>query len=771
MPGHGPRSQLIGILILGLILGGCSKAEPSDTSRLPASADPGYNTSLDDPSHVGNLADDADPSSTLKFPKPYGLDPIIRSETHVVTASEGAGLTTWTATNASACTAASATRPKCEYDFVLDPVPAGVAVGSVLASGELPKAPYGFLVKITSLSGTSGHAVEASLGDAVEQGEFRGDQQMDPAKAVDVSLAQGVTRAPTFGTAPLQKFADTPSSLLSPFAPVRPQNTGNSYDYNVDTNQSGVHFVGSLHFAADCGVSAGLTYKWHIIPNGAYFIAGCGINESVAVDITVATDKKLDPSELAVVDLGSVTFFIGPVPVVILFRMHIYAALDGKVFAGVTYGASEQANFGVSFGYHKGCVANADFSVSAEKHSVTSGPEIDVSGVVGADVRGMVYGIVGAGLGGATGIAIKGKPLTKPLWCLSIIGTMTASVSLDLGIKSFTWGPQAIYSKEFPVSCAENSPPELVIGYPKDGSTYQLAGIMVEPYKAYGNDPEDGSLPVTWTSDLDGPLGTTTQSGGLLSKMPSTPGPQVLTLTTTDLDGKQTSTQLHITVTTPVWGLTSTLYDLSMNELPRTGTSGYTGQTVYLKAVPKPPAGSMQPACKDVVWSTPGLTFTKIDDCMQSVVLPAPGTYTVTLQINPFWGGSPIVEQRTITVTKPPAVIPPQVGFTVTGNSGRVFTNGGMFVQGETLTLTGKYVNASQAGATLSYTWTYSVDGASPESLTGGQDTTSGSVRSYVRNESKSTHTVVFTCTVRNTATSAVVTKFTMSLTYQGSPA
>ena len=276
---------------------------------------------------------------------------------------------------------------------------------------------------------------------------------------------------------------------------------------------------------------------------------------------------------------------------------------------------------------------------------------------------------------------------------------------------------------------------------------------------------------MTWASDRDGPLGTTTISGGLLSKMPSTPGPQVLTLTTTDLDGKQTSTQLHITVTTPVWGLTSTLYDLSMNELPRTGTSGYTGQTVYLKAVPKPPAGSMQPACKDVVWSTPGLTFTKIDDCLQSVVLPAPGTYQVTLQINPFWGGSPIVEQRTITVTKPPAVIPPQVGFTVTGNSGRVFTNGGMFVQGETLTLTGSYVNASQAGATLSYTWTYSVDGARPESLTGGQDTTSGSVRSYVRNESKSTHTVVFTCTVRNTATSAVVTKFTMSLTYQGSPA
>jgi type IV secretory pathway component VirB8 len=40
-----------------------------------------------------------------------------------------------------------------------------------------------------------------------------------------------------------------------------------------------------------------------------------------------------------------------------------------------------------------------------------------------------------------------------------------------------------------------------------------------------------------------------------------------------------------------------------------------------------------------------------------------------------------------------------------------------------------------------------------------------------VLNEGKNTHTVVFTCTVKNTATSAVVTKFTMTLTYQGSPA
>lgn len=767
MNGHRIRLVVALATVLGVVAGGCS-GPPKDTSRLPATDDPSYTKAWDDPERVTELSDPVDPASGLRLPAPYGLEPIIRSETHVITPAEAAGGMTWTPTNAPACTASTASRPKCEYDFVLNPMPSGVAVGSVLVSGALPSAPYGFLAKVVSLSGTSGHAIEAALGDAVEQGEFRGTAQMDPANARDITLAPGVTRAATFGTAPLKKFAG-PVSMIEQAG--LPQNVDNSYDYDLNVDQYGVRIVGGLHFAASCGVSAGLTYKWHVIPNGAYFVAGCGLSESVSVDITVATDKRLEPIELAVIDLGSITFFIGPVPVVILFTMHVYAALDGKVFAGITYGASESASFAIAFGYHKGWVKQADMSTTAEKHAVNSGPEIDLSGVVGASVLGMVYGITGAGLGGETGIGIKGKPLSKPLWCLSIVMAVTTSISLDLGIKSWTWGPAKLASKEFPVSCAENSPPELVVSNPKDGSTFQLAGLQVEPYRAYGSDPEDGDLPVTWTSDRDGPLGTTTRSGGLLTKMPTTPGAHVLTLTTSDIDGRQTTVQLHVTVTTPVWGLTSVLYDQAMNELPRTGTTGYTGQTVYLKAVPQPPPGSMQPTCKDVSWSSPGLPATRIDDCLQSFTLPSPGTYTVTLRIEPFWGGASIIEQRTIVVTKPPAVVPPQVGFRVTGNAGRVLTSGNVFGQGETLTLTATYNNAPQAGAALSYSWAVSIDGARAQSITGGTDSTSGSVRTYVINESKNSHTVVLTCTVRNTATSAVVTTFSMTLTYQGSPA
>lgn len=49
-----------------------------------------------------------------------------------------------------------------------------------------------------------------------------------------------------------------------------------------------------------------------------------------------------------------------------------------------------------------------------------------------------------------------------------------------------------------------NLPPEIVVSSPHDGDTFHAgSNIML---LAYADDPEDGELPVTWTSDLDGVL-------------------------------------------------------------------------------------------------------------------------------------------------------------------------------------------------------------------------------------------------------------------------
>lgn len=776
MPGSRSHPLLVLALCLGLALAGCTAQPPADTSRLPATADPSYDRTVDDPAQVRELTDEPDPASGLRLPKGYGLEPIVRPETHPITDAEAAALTAWTITNASACAAAGPTRPRCEYDFVLDPLPSGVGVGSVLVSGPHKLAPAGFLAKVTALAGTHGQAVEATLGDAVEQGEFRGIQQMDPAQAVDVKLEPGVTRSPSFGRAGglrPPREASSAAGFLGAAPGVFPQNVGSTYAYDVDVHEYGLHVAGHLDFSASCGVSAGLTYKWKVIPNGAYFIAGCGMDQSLAVDVSVETEKEVETIELAVVDLGTITFFIGPVPVVIVFKMHIYAELDGTIIAGVSYGASEQAHAAVSIGYHKGWVSQADFTATAEKHQVLTGPQIDLSAVVGADVRGMVYGINGSGTGAQSGLAITGKPLSKPIWCLKIIGTLTASLmSLDLGIKTFTWGPSKLKSVDFPVACAENSAPTIVLGYPKDGDAISLGGgIGQGPLTAHGSDPEDGLLPVTWTSDRDGLLGTTTLAGSQLTKGLTTPGAHLLTLTTTDLDGKSATVQLHVTVTTPKWGLSAKLYDHAMKELPRNGVTGYTGQTVYVKAVPRPPAGSMQPTCAQVAWSAPGLPLATMDDCLRSVVLPAPGQYPVTLQISPPWGGSPITDQLVLTVTKPPAVVAPEVGFTARGAGDRYLTDGSWFRQAETLTFAAVYTNAAAAKTALSYGWSVAIDGGRAQRLDGGSDTATTSVRTYSLNQQKVTHTVVVTCTVRNASSSAVVTTFRMTLKYQGSPA
>jgi len=57
-----------------------------------------------------------------------------------------------------------------------------------------------------------------------------------------------------------------------------------------------------------------------------------------------------------------------------------------------------------------------------------------------------------------------------------------------------------------------NLPPELYISSPQDGTYYGVRSIVI--LLAYADDPEDGDLPVSWESDLDGPIHTINWNDG-----------------------------------------------------------------------------------------------------------------------------------------------------------------------------------------------------------------------------------------------------------------
>ncbi|HZD05215.1 MAG TPA: putative Ig domain-containing protein, partial [Longimicrobiales bacterium] len=103
-----------------------------------------------------------------------------------------------------------------------------------------------------------------------------------------------------------------------------------------------------------------------------------------------------------------------------------------------------------------------------------------------------------------------------------------------------------------------NRPPEnVVITSPADGATF--AGGDLVQFQGSADDPEDGPLTgesLTWSSDLDGELGT----GTSLTTDALSDGPHTISLVATDSRGARTTTTVGITVG-PVFLETSALPD------------------------------------------------------------------------------------------------------------------------------------------------------------------------------------------------------------------
>lgn len=125
-------------------------------------------------------------------------------------------------------------------------------------------------------------------------------------------------------------------------------------------------------------------------------------------------------------------------------------------------------------------------------------------------------------------------------WCSQELRTLDAD---DIA------GVQALYGKTATVS--KNTAPTVSISSPSDGASF--ASDTAISFKGSASDTEDGNLTavLTWTSSLDGKIGT----GGSFSRILSQ-GTHVVTASVTDSGGLSGSRQVTIAVTAPATSLT-----------------------------------------------------------------------------------------------------------------------------------------------------------------------------------------------------------------------
>jgi hypothetical protein len=668
------RAVLV-LAILGSLLSACAPAEP------PAE-------------HVGTL--DVDPDSALGLPKVLGLEPIVRDETQVLSEAEANALTSLTIVNPDECAADAPTRVPCEFVLVFATLPADLAMGSVIAAGVTEATPAGLLVTVASIDGLTVEATEATLLDALEQGDGVVEQTFTQKDVASVELAPGVS---AIGTGVAHRTGSS-SSVGEALA----------FNYNLENVEiaDGVFADGSISFDIGCGAYAGLTWETAfgvpIYPNGAYFEAKCGASQSgsVAVRATESVDVN-DSTEVAAIDLDPITFFIGPVPIVLLPSVVVSVSANGRVIADMSFGAAEYFSATVGINYSDGFHAIKDFGSDFTSNvSVTGRMSADAGITVGESL--MLYGIAGPTMSETLYLNLKGAaPGESPIWCIRGGLRAEASLSLDLGIENLVWGPEELFDTSKELACAENTAPKLTIISPSDGDTiYPNAGVFPPEFTAYADDPEDGSLTVHWTSNKDGDLGT-----GKLVDPPLSLGSHVITATVTDANGVEVSKSISIEVKESVPEVSFQLKDANGVWQPMTSLSGAQGDVVYFRVVSKHDVALVDESCFDVSW-TSSLLVSPVSQCDYRVTLSKKGSFTVTSTVTDKQGKSGSASFA-VTVAAPPAVIAPQMSAIIATKTApspsKTLFDGADIDPGSTVSLKVEYLNEPAAKVTVRYEW------------------------------------------------------------------
>ena len=249
-----------------------------------------------------------------------------------------------------------------------------------------------------------------------------------------------------------------------------------------------------------------------------------------------------------------------------------------------------------------------------------------------------------------------------------------------------------------------NVPPTVDVTRPSPGDELDLNATVF--FDALVDDFEDGiaCCEVTWTSNLDGLLGT----GRATSDVFATVGPRVITVTAVDSEGGRTSVDVDVTVvnTAPRVEITKPVPEDEIFQ----GVSTVLRGTSFDR---NEPGAAL--ACSALTWtsSDPADSAFPATGCEVDVVFGTLGTRTLLLSGTDPQGASDS-DLVSVTVLDPPPDLPPSVLITSPTNFQSVQTD-------EEITLSGD-VSDPEGATPLTLVWTVSVNGGVAEQVGTGNN-------------------------------------------------
>ncbi|MEJ2288522.1 MAG: PKD domain-containing protein [Deinococcales bacterium] len=523
--------------------------------------------------------------------------------------------------------------------------------GDVLVTQPLPPlAPYGFLRKVVSVAtvgqDTVVQTVPGKLTEAIYQGNFQLKQELKPV------MMSGFT--------PLAKGLSLQSTALSPQFTFKMDHVV-VYDADGNTKTTGDQVIASGSFTLDpvLDVSGGMHYDFPFSVQTRFHFA-VGLNQHADVKVTADVQQTVHKEkQLASISFSPFTIWIGPVPLVFVPKLVVYAAFDGSLSATLTFTASENLKLlaGTDKPYGKGFhdISTASLTGTSNASSLHFDPPgltFTMQPSLGARYQLLLYDLAGPQATLDAYVLFKGTIPGNPAW--QVFAGIQGKLGLHVDVINANWD-KTIFDKSILIAQeTTNTPPELAPSdvNPSDGSSVQL-GVPVQ-FNVAARDVEDGLITSgTWTVN-GSPL--TLDANGRHTF--ATAGDRTITVTVKDSAGATatTSITLHVLDTPPV----ATLVHPTGSDDLYAGSSLPALQGFATDA--NEPGGTLD--CTRATWSISGPTamppgsmpanvcLSNTSIPMQSVTFPMAGSYTVTLTATDPQGKT---DSKTSTVNVQPA--------------------------------------------------------------------------------------------------------------------
>jgi len=460
-----------------------------------------------------------------------------------------------------------------EMRFAADTsVLAGLEPDDVLVGEPTAAGPAGFLRKVKAIArdgnGYVLQTVQANLTDVFLEGDMNFEAELAEADLVSATpLLAGVT-------AGLARDAgeNVRNAAGAAVAPQGAIDIGDGYKFKVGFDETllnvdgdlvdlALTVTGEIYFNAGWNVGIGIdppnVLEGRLTPEVDRFEAWVGFEQAARLrfqgDASVQLTKEIKVAEYR---FAAKCFVIVVVPVCFVPTVYVMVGATGEVHLSFDYQFAEtaEAKVGAKWTDDNGW---RDFDplpsfVAAAESDFDFEAGVSVKAYGKAELGLMLYGVAGPVLGMRLGAEVSAAIPRDPFWQLfgEVEGYLSLIVDLPI-IGRLAEHSARLFLERAEFARSPNQPPRVVVLKPNTDvvlgdsvnlSFFKNQGEYIGIY--YVEDPEQGTLPFTLTSNLDGPLPV-----GLHTF--TTPGVRTITVNVTDAHGAKATGSFTVDVQNP----------------------------------------------------------------------------------------------------------------------------------------------------------------------------------------------------------------------------